>query len=244
VPEEVEFRTKPELAAEMVSHAWQQGVPMRWVTGDEVYGDSTEFRDLIRAKEGCDYVLAVSANTPVWTERPALEPPIEADSRACPPPCREEGALSLTTGAAVVAAWPEPQWQRLTVAEGEKGPRTYDWAYDRVVESRDGLPGPDAWLLARRSLEDPTDIAYYLSSASGDTPLLTLARVASSRYAVEQVIEVRRLLEVALPLPPHSAELCLAWSRWRRARRQQARRSHYRRRGLQWPLQPAHDKPP
>jgi len=91
--------------------------------------------------------------------------------------------------AAVVAAWPEPQWQRLTVAEGEKGPRTYDWAYGRVVESRDGLPGPDAWLLARRSLEDPTDIAYYLSSASGDTPLLTLARVASSRYAVEQVIE-------------------------------------------------------
>lgn len=190
VPEEVEFRTKPELAAEMLSHAWQQGVPMRWVTGDEVYGDSAELRDLIRAKEGCDYVLAVSANTPVWTERPALEPPtMETDSRACPPPYRVEGALSLTTVAAVVAAWPEQQWQRLTVAEGEKGPRTYDWAYGRVVESRDGLPGPDAWLLARRSLEDPTDIAYYLSSASGNTPLLTLARVASSRYGVEQVIE-------------------------------------------------------
>jgi len=84
---------------------------------------------------------------------------------------------------------PGQPWQRLTVAEGEKVPRTYDWAYARIVESRDALPGPDTWLLARRSPDDPTDIACYLSSASGDTPLLTLARVASSRYGVEQVIE-------------------------------------------------------
>jgi len=172
VPEEVAFRTKPQLAAEMVPHAWQQGVPLRWVTGDEVYGDAPELRDIIRAQEGCDYVLAVSANTPVWTERPA-------GGSFLPP----QGV------AAVVASWPEEQWQRLTVAEGEKGPRIYDWAYGRVVESRNGQPGPDAWLLARRSPDDPTDLAYYLSSAPIDTPLLLLAQVASSRYAVEQVIE-------------------------------------------------------
>jgi len=41
--------------------------------------------------------------------------------------------------------------------------------------------------------------------------------------------EVRRLLEVAMPLPPHSPELRLLWSNWRRAKRQQARRSHRRR---------------
>jgi len=75
------------------------------------------------------------------------------------------------------------------VAEGEKGPRPYDGAYRRVVESRNGRPGPEAWLLARRSLDDPTDIAYYLSRASGDTPLLTLAQVAFSRHRAEQVIE-------------------------------------------------------
>ncbi len=166
------FRTKPQLAAEMLQHAWQQGVPMRWVTGDEVYGDSSELRDLIRAQEGCDYVLAVSAPTPVWTERPV------AGRDASP-----------ATVAAVVASWPAERWQRLIVAEGEKGYRTYDWACGRVVESRNGQPGPDAWLLARRSVNDPTEVAYYLSSAAEDTPLLRLAQVASSRYAVEQVIE-------------------------------------------------------
>jgi hypothetical protein len=59
----------------------------------------------------------------------------------------------------------------------------------RVVESRDGLPGPDAWLLARRSISDPTEIAYYLSNAPLDTSLLTLAQVAATRYTVEQCIE-------------------------------------------------------
>ncbi len=172
VPEEVTFRTRPQLAAEMLQHAWQQGVPMRWVIGDEVYGDSSELRDLIRAQEGCDYVLAVSASTPVWTERPV------AGRDASP-----------TTVAAVVASWPAERWQRLIVAEGEKGFRTCDWACSRVVESRNGQPGPDAWLLARRSVNDPTEVAYYLSSAAEDTPLFGPAQVAPSRYAVEQVIE-------------------------------------------------------
>jgi hypothetical protein len=100
-----------------------------------------------------------------------------------------EGASPATTVKEVVAHWPESCWQSLTVAEGEKGQITYDWARQRVAESRDGLPGPDAWLMARRSLNDPTDIAYYLSNAPADTPLLKLAQVASTRYAVEQCIE-------------------------------------------------------
>ena len=48
------------------------------------------------------------------------------------------------------------------------------------------------------------------------------------------VPEVRRLLEVALPLPYRSRELRLAWSLWRRAKRLQARRSHYRRQATAW----------
>lgn len=190
IPEEVKFQTKPEQAVEMLEHAWEQGVPMRWVTGDEVYGDSTKVRDAIRGEEGHYYVLAVSSNTPVWRERPALKPPAQdTGGRPRTKPRLADDAPPLTTVAAVVAEWPQSQWQRLSVAEGEKGPRIYDWTCERVVESRDGLPGPDAWLLARRSLSDPTEIAYYLSNAPADTPLLKLAQVASTRYVVEQVIE-------------------------------------------------------
>jgi SRSO17 transposase len=184
VPATVTFQTKPQQAAAMLEHAWAQGVPMRWVAGDEVYGDAPALRVAIR-RQGCWYVLGVAKTTPVWTERPALLAPTTPHGR----PRLAPEARPPQPVAAVVAAWPASQWQRLTVADGEKGPRTYDWAAARVVESEDQLPGVDAWLLARRSVSDPTELAYYLSWAPADTPLLTLARVAATRYTVEQCLE-------------------------------------------------------
>ena len=37
VPAQITFQSKPQQALEMLEHAWEQGVPMHWVTGDEVY---------------------------------------------------------------------------------------------------------------------------------------------------------------------------------------------------------------
>jgi SRSO17 transposase len=189
VPAAVAHQTKPQQAAAMLAHAWAQGAPMRWVAGDEVYGDAPALRATIRA-HGRWYVLAVAKTTPVWIARPAVLPPkLATGGRPQTRPRLAPGAPPAQPVAAVVAAWPAAQWQRLTVAEGEKGPRTYDWAGARVVECEEQLPGVDAWLLARRSISDPSDLAYYLSYAPADTPLLTLARVAATRYTVEQCIE-------------------------------------------------------
>lgn len=184
IPADVIFQTKPEQAMEMLEHAWLQGVPMRWVAGDEVYGDSTALRDLIARNERW-YVLTVRTTTPVWTERPQIVQPEPQERQVR----LAEGAPSATTVKEVVDGWRESNWQTLTVAEGEKGLIMYDWACQRIVEKCNGLPGRDAWLIARRSLNDPTDIAYYLSNAPADTPLLKLAQVASTRYTVEQCIE-------------------------------------------------------
>jgi SRSO17 transposase len=68
VPADVSFQAKPEQAMAMLEQAWHAGVPMRWVTGDEVYGDATELRDLV-ARNGRWYVLAVRTPTPVWLQR-------------------------------------------------------------------------------------------------------------------------------------------------------------------------------
>jgi SRSO17 transposase len=73
----------------------------------------------------------------------------------------------------VVAHWPAQQWERHRVAEGEKGPRVYDWGRARVIESRHGLP----------------EIAYYLALVPEEVPLAQLAKVAATRYTVEQCIE-------------------------------------------------------
>lgn len=189
VPEEVVFQTKPEQAAEMLVHAWEKGVPIRWVTGDAVYGDATYLRDTIRRHHRW-YVLSVSSITPVWTKPPPVEKPCQKTGGR--PRCKArlaQGAPLAWTVAQVVDSFPAARWQRLVVADGEKGPRTYDWAACRVIESRQGLPGPTAFLLARRSITDPSEITYYLSNAPRQTTLLTLAQVAATRYSVEQNIE-------------------------------------------------------
>ena len=189
VPDDVTFKTKPQLAVEMLEHAWAQGVPMAWVAGDEVYGDAPYVRDAISKAEK-RYVLCVSCHTPVWRERPLLEEPVVgARGRPRTRPRLAEGTPSAETVAAVIASQPSDGWQRLTVSEGEKGPITYDWTRVRVVESRERRPGPDSWLMARRSITDPTDIAYYLSNAPPSTSLQTKAEVASARWSIETTIE-------------------------------------------------------
>jgi SRSO17 transposase len=80
------------------------------------------------------------------------------------------------------------------LATPERGRRregliTFDWACQSVIESREGLPGPEVRLIARRSLSDRQDMACYFSNAPADTPFLKLAQVASLRYTVEQCIE-------------------------------------------------------
>jgi SRSO17 transposase len=192
VPEAVVFQTKPQQAAEMLQHAWAQGVPMRWVTGDEVYGDAPELRASISAA-GRWSVLGVRSPTPVWLERPGgVEPGPGGSGRPRTKARLGEGAAAAMPVIAVVAAWSEARWQRLTVSEGSQGPRTYDWAYQRVIESRDGLPGEEVWLLARRCLSDPTDIAYFLSNAPLETALERLAQVAAARATMEQCLETAK----------------------------------------------------
>ena len=192
VPAEVVFQTKPQQAREMLEHAWAQGVPMRWVTGDAVYGDAPELRAAISAA-GRGYVLGVRPQIRVWLERPAVnEPGPGTPGRPRTKARLAEDAPAALPVVAVGATWSERRWQRLTVTEGSQGPRTYDWAYQRVIESRDGLPAEEVWLIARRSLTDPTDIAYFLSNASLETGLERLTQVAATRATIEQCLQTAK----------------------------------------------------
>jgi SRSO17 transposase len=189
VPEEVAFATKPQLGQAMLEAAWERGVPMEWVTGDETYGDQPKLRDRI-VSQGLKYVLAVSANTWGWETPPAVEPPTrETGGRPRQHPRLAADAPPAQTVAQIVASWPAERWQRLAIAAGEKGPRIYDWACARIVVSRDGLPGESVWLVARRSITKPAELAYYLAHAPEETPLWTLAQVAGARWTVEQCFE-------------------------------------------------------
>jgi SRSO17 transposase len=166
VPQDVTFATKPALAQAMLAAAWQLGLPGRWVTGDEVYGSDPGFRRAVETHRW-GYVLAVRKTEPLWQAGP--------------------DGVQLTPVALTAAGLPETAWVRLSAGEGAKGPRLYDWAWGETA-----LMAPTGWqygLLVRRSLDDPTDLAYYAVFAPAGTPLEDLVRVAGARWVIEQCFE-------------------------------------------------------
>jgi SRSO17 transposase len=165
VPEEAEFATKPQLARRMLERALAGGVPAAWVTGDEIYGDAGELRRWLEGR-GCAYVLAVSCSHPVWD------------------------AGQQRRADAVIAALPAGAWAAVSAGAGSQGERLYDWACVRLPY--DGAPGTASWLLARRSLSDPTELAYYRAFGPADTPLAQLVRVAGLRWAIEENFEAAK----------------------------------------------------
>jgi len=189
VPEGVTFQTKPQLGLSMLRQARAWGhLAGQWVTGDEVYGNSTPLRDALR-QEGWSYVLEVSCDTPVFLQKPRLEiPPHRGRGRVPQKPRRVAGEPAPCTVAEVAAGLEESAWTLLKVAEGSQGPRIYRFAHVRLWESRGGLPGPETWLLLRTN-PDGSELKYYLSNAPRSATLERLGEVAALRWTVEVEFE-------------------------------------------------------
>lgn len=169
IPDEVPFRTKPQLAHAMLERALEAGVPARWVTGDEVYGNDRRLRRSLEARQQ-PFVLAIKATERFWrVDRTSL---------------RREPAAAIGT------ALPARAWRVVSAGEGAKGPRRYRWAWVPLTRRSAG-----EWrhtLLIRESLHAPTEQAYYLVFAPAGTRLAEVVRVAGTRWAIEQGFEAAK----------------------------------------------------
>jgi SRSO17 transposase len=167
VPDEVTFKTKPQLGQAMVGRALAAGVPFGWVTGDTVYGGDRRLRMWLE-QHAIRHVMAVKCTEPVWA--------------------MTEHGPGQVAAQDLIARVPAEQWLRVNAGDGSKGKRWYDWT--RVPLWRWGWPANVGfWLLARRSLSNPGELAYYVCFAPADTPLVTLVRVAGRRWRVEEAFE-------------------------------------------------------
>ena len=81
----------------------------------------------------------------------------------------------------------ESAWVRCSAGNGAKGPRVYDWAAVDIRPLRE--PGKGHWLLARRSVAKPGELAFYVCFGPSDTTLEELVRVAGTRWAIEECFE-------------------------------------------------------
>jgi SRSO17 transposase len=169
VPKEITFQTKPQLARTMLERALSHHLPARWVTADEVYGNDRALRLWLEQRR-IPYVLACKRTERVWVLTR-----------------RGPAQLAVATLAAQV---PMKEWQRLSAGDGAKGPRVYEWA--RVPLRPVGEPGTGYWLLLRRSLTEPADVAYYVCCGPAATPLRELVRVAGVRWTIEDAFEAAK----------------------------------------------------
>ena len=186
VPDDLPFRTKPEIAAALIRNVAVLGiVALDWVVADEAYGRDGEFLDEMDRLEQW-YVAEVPKNTTVWTADPAGCVPAYSGRGQPPKRPTRESVLSVE---ALAANLPEGAWRRLQVREGAVGPLVFEFAAVRVWAVRHREPGPPIWVLIRRSLEETPEVKYYVSNGDAGTPSSVMASVACTRHQVEDFFE-------------------------------------------------------
>jgi SRSO17 transposase len=168
IPETVRFQTKCELARQMVERVWKAQVPIAWVVADTVYGSNLDLRTWLEA-HGYQYVLAVACDEPVGLRT--------SDGRRRQVEVREVEALKLHA----------QDWQRLSMSDGTKGPRLFDWACVPILHrwEDDGCH----WLLIRRCINDPKQKTYYFVFAPRGTTLQAMVKAIGARWRIEEDFE-------------------------------------------------------
>lgn len=203
VPKGVRFRTKAQLAVEMIQQAAAGPLSIRWVTCDDAYGRDGGFRESV-ADLGLLFVCEVPSDQRVWTELPTL-------------PARSQGQMGRPrTRAHMAPGAPRPRkvrdlveeidsWQHIQARQGAKKPIAAYWGALRVWPSAKRAPSAESWLVVERS---EAAQKYYLSNAPVQTPVKTMARVAKQEWFVEACF---RDLKQEVGLAHYEAR---KWSSW------------------------------
>jgi SRSO17 transposase len=181
VPKEVRFRTRHELALDMLDERGPL-LPHGWVSGDDEMGRSSWFRQELQARGEC-YLLAVPSNTAV------------RDLVAPDPPYGGRGRRPLVPFTRVDrwrAALPEAAWETVEVRDGEQGPVVVQAAATLVQARTEGRVADVVELLVafrERQGDGSWKHDYLLSNAVVGTPVAEFARVFKAQHRIEECLQ-------------------------------------------------------
>ena len=195
IPEEIIFKTKTELALDLIDEVRAWGLQDRLVLTDSGYGDSYEFRQGLRNRE-LDYVAQVSGELTAWTEDPhPAEPPMKRGGKI-PRKRLYAKELPATRSLCQIAKdLPSSSWKTITWREGTKGPlssrfaRVVVWMATGLMEGRTmRVPSEELLIEWPGGTNEPRK--YWLSSLSPhQTSFRALVRKAKGRFRVDQDYE-------------------------------------------------------
>jgi SRSO17 transposase len=167
IPQTRTFHTKPQLALLMLQRLWLAQLAIAWVVADSVYGSNPELRSALEAHLQ-PYAMAVACTEPIVLDLPSL------------------GVRRLEVQE-LPALLPQDSWQTLSMSQGTKGPRLFDWACLPIWhQGRE-----DGWhsVLLRRPLSPDADLTYYLVFAAPSTSLSAKVTALGGRWRIEEDFE-------------------------------------------------------
>jgi len=159
IPASARFREKWRIALSHIRQVLKAGFQLTAVVADADYGSTAAFRRGVE-QLGLRYGVAIRGILTMWTP----------------------GARRPHTASEIAARIPDADWQRVTWADGTKGPLTARFA---AVRGRPAKSRGDRWLLCERSLADD-ERKYYLLNLDATATLRDLVTIVRSRWPIEQ----------------------------------------------------------
>ena len=177
------YRSKADLALEMVETALKRGIRFGYVGVDGGYGKEPAFLSGLDGL-GCRFVADVHCDQTVYLQNP--DPQIPVWSGRGKRPVHLKAQSDPVRVDRWAATQPPEAWQRLSLRGGEKGRLVAEYLHARVWV-RDGTETQArCWqLLVRRELGAREISHYFLPNAPAHTPWPELARVQAQRYFIE-----------------------------------------------------------
>jgi len=171
---EVVFKTKPELALDMITRALEDNIPGELVLADADYGDRPHFRETVRAL-GLDYAVGVRCNTHVQR--------VDRLDRARGP-IQTVGEMALSL--------PESMYRRVTWRQGTKRVLSSRFAFCRVVAAHHNAEGNEReaeWLIIEWPQGETQPTKYALCTLPTTTSHTELVRLLKERYRTERAYQ-------------------------------------------------------
>jgi SRSO17 transposase len=184
IPEQTTFRTKPQLAFDMIAEIQNHhALPFRWVGCDSAFGCDASFRAAL--PETTYFFADVHSNQHVFFTRPEWTTP-ERKSKCGREPTKPVPNIAPKPVSVVTADSSIP-WEELIITECSKGPVHAQVKCCRIIESQDGSDGDELWLYVRKY--ENGEIKYALSNAPADIDVRILHRAATLRWPIEQCFQ-------------------------------------------------------
>ena len=202
IPDEVVFRTKPEMALDQIGRCLGNGIRVAAWTFDELYGRDGSFLSGLDAL-GQTYVAEVPSDFTGWVCAPRVL--LRPTAWELQQPGKRRRFPRLATTAAPpsevrhllhhskVFMKQKQKWQRFHIKDGQKGPIVWEVKHaDFYRKHADGLPGPTHTLIIARNALDHDEVKYFVANVAAGSDiekLKWLLHVAFSRFPIEHTFK-------------------------------------------------------